>query len=128
MAGNLTEIAHELGLHDEKRHIFLCCDQSKPKCCRKDLSLEAWDFLKARLALLGKTEPRILRTKANCLRVCERGPVAVVYPDDVWYHSCTVDVLARIVDEHLVGGRVVEEYRIAPSERAGESEEAPRKD
>lgn len=119
MAGDLTECARELGLHEEKRHIFLCCDQTKPKCCRKDLSLEAWDFLKARLAELGETEPRILRTKANCLRVCERGPVAVVYPDDVWYHSCTAEVLARIVDEHLVTGRVVEEFRIAPPASEG---------
>jgi (2Fe-2S) ferredoxin len=116
MAGDLTEIAEELGLHEAKRHIFLCCDQTKPKCCRKDLSLESWDFLKARLSEVGECEPRILRTKANCLRVCARGPVAVVYPDDVWYHSCTPEVLARIVDEHLVAGRVVEEFRIAPPE------------
>lgn len=116
MAGDLTEVAEELGLHEAKRHIFLCCDQTKPKCCRKDLSLESWDFLKARLSEAGECEPRILRTKANCLRVCARGPVAVVYPDDVWYHSCTPEVLARIVDEHLVAGRVVEEFRIAPPE------------
>ena len=114
MASDLTDIAAELGLHQLKRHIFLCCDQSKPKCCRRDLGLEAWDFLKARLAEIGECEPRILRTKANCLRVCERGPIAVVYPDDVWYHSCTAEVLARIVDEHLVGGRVVKEYQICP--------------
>ena len=114
MSSRLTKIAEELGLHDAKRHIFLCCDQTKPKCCRKDLGLEAWEFLKGRLAEVGESEPRILRTKANCLRVCEQGPIAVIYPDDIWYHSCTGEVLARIVDEHLLGGRIVEEFQIAP--------------
>lgn len=111
---DLDEIAEELGLHAEKRHIFLCADQTKPKCCRRDLSLESWDFLKARLGELDDSQARLLRTKANCLRVCERGPIAVIYPDDVWYHSCTPEVLARIVDEHLLGGRIVTEFQIAP--------------
>ncbi|NIP92371.1 MAG: hypothetical protein GWO24_02390, partial [Akkermansiaceae bacterium] len=81
MEDDLTEIARELGLHERKRHIFLCCDQTKPKCCRRDLGLQAWEFLKGRIAGLGACEPRLLRSKANCLRVCERGPIAVVYPD-----------------------------------------------
>ncbi len=114
MDPELAEIAKELGLHRAKRHIFLCCDQTKPKCCRKEVGLESWKYLKARLSELGQGEPRLLRSKVNCLRVCQCGPIAVVYPEDVWYRSCTTEVLARIVDEHLVGGRIVEEFRIAP--------------
>jgi len=124
-----TQVARKIGLSSARRHIFLCCDPTKPKCCDRERSIAAWKHLKRRLKDLGAARRgEVQRTKADCLRICTGGPIAVVYPEGAWYRECDQANLDRVIDEHLVGGEVVEDLLIGRFPLDTPSQDTPSRD
>jgi (2Fe-2S) ferredoxin len=115
----LRAVVADLGIGRASRHLLMCAMQTKPKCAPYETTEAVWRYAKQRMKELGIATPgatgpvAVLRSKVDCLRICREGPICVVYPEGTWYRGVTIPVMERILVEHLVGGRPVEEHVFA---------------
>jgi (2Fe-2S) ferredoxin len=117
----LQNLASSLKLGSYRKHVFLCAG---PKCCNEEEGQATWEYLKGRLKQLGLADGVVFRTRVGCLRVCSQGPIALIYPEGTWYAQVTPSVCERVIQEHLLEGRVVAEHAFASNPLPGTGETA----
>ncbi|MCX7664382.1 MAG: hypothetical protein N2112_02415 [Gemmataceae bacterium] len=128
-SGELNEVAEKLGIGHYQRHVLLCVGD---QCCSPAEGQAAWEALKSELKnkglSLSQAPNACYRTKAGCLRVCKSGPIAVVYPEGVWYHSMTADRIPQLVQQHLIEGQPLADLVFAENPLSLSNHDEERKD
>ncbi len=107
---NLTKVLEKLNVQGFERHFLLCVGES---CAQAGVGDDVWNYLKKRLTELKLTPERVYRTKVGCLRICQGGPIGLVYPEGIWYENLSIENIERVIQEHLIKGAVVKDLVIA---------------